>query len=135
MVVVAGFGGGGGKFRASAYVGEIACTPKMISALTAPWDPPRGSDNTAVNSAPVFSRELISCFCAGLRSIRATTLLVSSLPRAHFPQVAPAFDPRCAHTRDSLLRKGARVRRRFRCARRPRARRPQRKARARSVCR
>ena len=65
----------------------------------------------------------INCFCAGLRSIRATTLLVSSLSRARFPQGAPAFDTRsnarararaslCARARvcaDGLAARGARA--------------------------
>jgi len=67
----------------------------------------------------------ISCFCAGLRSIRATTLLVSSLSRARFPQGAPAFATRsnararthaqaCAPRRacaDGLAARGARAQR------------------------
>ena len=36
VFVVAGFGGGGGRFIAPAYVDEVACTPKMMSTLTFP---------------------------------------------------------------------------------------------------
>ena len=78
----------------------------------------------------------IHCFCGGLRSIRATTLLVSSLSRARFPQGAPAFDTRsnararthaqaCAQGRacaDGLAARGARAQD-ARIARRARAQR------------
>ena len=78
----------------------------------------------------------ISCFCAGLRSIRATTLLVSSLSRARCPQGAPAFATRsnararthaqaCAPGRacaDGLAARGARAQD-ARIARRARAQR------------